>query len=124
MRLLSQIPIGTFDGIGPLGDKALYATKAVDLAATKFELAISITIGVMTVIGGLWFIYQMFIGAIEWLGSAGEKQALQNAQKRITTSFIGLFVIIVSYGLILAVGNVLGLTKLLNPADLIKTLTP
>lgn len=108
-------PIGTFHGIGPLG-----LEKDVSNYLNVFVSTLSIVLGVLTVSAGLLFIFQIFGGALSWLSSGGEKQALQNAQKRISNAVVGLFVVVASYSFIYIIGKILGLdildisTQILN----------
>ena len=118
-QLLAQVNLGTFKGIGPLGEPT-----DIDWATGKFENAISITIAVMTIVAGIWFIYQFFIGAFEWLSAAGEKTQIQNAHKKLINGMVGLGVIVLSYALISIFGRMVGFSDILNPGALIKTLTP
>lgn len=92
-KLLVQIPknLGTFEGIGPLGTPS--ATQA-DPGASALTNFISKAIGIMTVVAFIWFIFQLFIGAISWLGSGGDKAKLQEAQKKITTAVVGLVIVV------------------------------
>ncbi|MEK9201073.1 MAG: hypothetical protein AAB909_03830 [Patescibacteria group bacterium] len=108
-NLLAQgTPIGNFDGLGPLGNtRNLYLGGANTGGA--FEKVISLVIGVLTVSAGLWFLFQIFTGAISWISSGGDKQAVQNAQKRMSHAIIGLFVLVAAYGLIATVELVFGL---------------
>lgn len=117
MKLLAQgTPIGNITGLGPLGEGIGVYLDAFD----KFTLVLSATIGVLTVSAGLWFIFQIFAGAFQWLSSSGEKQALENARKRISNAIIGLLVVVLSYGLISIVGLIFGFNILSPYSSLIK----
>jgi hypothetical protein len=100
-----------FEGIGPLGTGITGGSSVVNASASisKFTNIISTIIGIMTVSAGLWFIFQLFGGAIQWLSSGGEKQGLQNAQKRIGNAVAGLLVVILSYAFISLIGRIFGL---------------
>lgn len=110
MKLLAKItegePLGTLKGLGPLGnlDKGFEATDAF----LKFTNVFSAGIGILTISAGIWFIIQIFAGTFQWLASGGEKQALQNAQKRITNAILGLFVVVFAYALISIIGLIFG----------------
>lgn len=122
--LLAQgTPIGNlFGGIGPLGNTANITTNA-QTTASAFTRVISVVLGVLTVSAGLWFIFQVFSGSLAWLSSGGDKQAVQNAQKRISHAIIGLVMVILSYALISIVGFVFGF-NILNFYPIFITLTP
>lgn len=111
MNLLAQKSIGTFEGIGPLGT-GLKNLTAPDSAISKFIDVISKAIGVLTVSAGIWFLFQIMAGSFQWLASGGEKQAVQNAQKRITNAVMGLFVVVISYALISLIGLFFGIDML------------
>lgn len=116
-----------FQGIGPLGGETspgVYEVFSQMTASAKFELALSLSIGVMTVVAGIWFMFQIFSGAIEWLTSAGEKQAVQSAQKKITNAIVGLLIVVASYGLIISIGYMVGFRDILMPSTIIQLLRP
>lgn len=129
IKLLAQtlstpFPEG-FQGLGPLGGETSpgnYQVFTTTIAGFRFNRIISISIGVMTVIAGIWFIIQIFLASLQWLTAGSEKQGLQDAKKKIVNSVIGLFLVVVSYGLILMIGNILGLDWILDPASVIRNL--
>lgn len=107
MKLLADSSLGTLQGLGPLGQVTGFGD-----AATKFGNVFSTAFGVLTVAAGIWFIIQILMGSFQWLASSGEKQALQNAQKRLANAILGLFVVIFSYALIAIVGAIFGINIL------------
>lgn len=106
-----------FEGIGNLAPLPGATFSEIE-ASTKFNIALSVTIGVMTAIAAIWFIFSFITGAIQWLSSGGDKQALQTAVKKLTHSVIGLLVVVASYGLIIAISNVFGI-KILDIGNII-----
>lgn len=121
-KLLAQtstpVDLGPFEGLGPLGNPI--ATEG-DPGASALANFISTVIGVMTIIAFIWFIFQLFIGAVGWLSSGGDKARLQEAQKKITTSIIGLTIVISAIFLIKIIGVIFGI-DILAIQDLIKSL--
>lgn len=108
---MKNTPLGTFQGLGGLGTGLAGDATGVN-AFTKFTDVFSKAFGVLTVSAGIWFIIQILAGAFQWLASGGEKQALQNAQKRLTNAILGLFVVIFAYALISIVGLIFGFSVL------------
>lgn len=105
--------LGFFEGIGKLGEKMVGLSKEnVSPAAVLFTNFLSKTIGIMTVIAFIWFVFTLFIGAIAWLGSGGDKTKLQNAQKQITNGLIGLLIVISAIFLIKLIGTIFGINIL------------
>lgn len=104
-----------FGGIGDTQDKgglgpwaSLWGTKEVDPAANYLSTIVSNVISVMTIVAGLWFIFNFFIGAVGIVFSAGNEDALKKGSQKITTSLVGLVVVIASYTLISLIGLILG----------------
>lgn len=107
------IPVGGFTLPGPLGQVGDGTGAAVTL-----EGIISTAIGVMTIIAFIWFVIQFFIAAVQIIGSGGDKAALTSARSKLSTSVIGLIVVIGAIFFIELVGTILGL-DILSLADLI-----
>lgn len=121
----TPISLGTFKGLGALSDfidKLQQNPTNPEPAATTFTKFLTTAVGIMTVIAFIWFIFTLFIGAIAWLGSGGDKTKLQNAQKQITHGIIGLIVVISSIFLIKIIGVIFGIEDILNIGELIKNL--
>lgn len=119
----NPIPLGDFRGLGILGNQNGPALDQ-NSASSLFENILSISIGVMTVVAAIWFLFTFIGGTIQWLASGGDKAAVQAAQKRIVNSVIGLFLVVAAYGLTILIGGVLGL-NITNPAAIIvSTLHP
>ncbi len=111
-------PLGTIgegEGFGPWAN--------AEEAIKNFTTIISNIIGLMTIVAGIWFIFQFLTGAIGWLTSGGDKAGVQAAQGRITNAFIGLIVVVAAYAIIYIIGELLGF-KILQPQDLIKLIGP
>jgi len=68
----------------------------------------------MTIIAVIWAIFTLITGAIGIISSGGDKQALENARKKITTGLIGLAIVLVALFIIEIVGYLLGLNNILN----------
>lgn len=98
---------GGFKGIGPLGNPT---GTGID-TFTKF---ISSTIGLMTIIAIIWFIFTLITGAIAMTTAGSDKASLENARKKITNGLIGLVVTIAAIFIIDIVGNLIGIPDILN----------
>ncbi len=114
MNTIAQIqlaPPGGFSGFGKLG-------SGVD-APTTFNKFLSSTIGVMTIIAIIWFIFVFIGGAIGIISSGGDKAALEAARKKITTGIVGIVVVIAAVFIIDLIGDLIGIPNILNPAELL-----
>lgn len=110
-KLLAQInlyPQGGFQGIGPLGLQGSNAYNSVPL----FNKVISTTIGVMTVIGIIWFLVMFIGGAISIIGSGGDKGKLEQARSRMFSAVIGLIILVTALFIVDILGNILGINIL------------
>lgn len=92
-------------------------------AFTNLEKIISNTIGLMTVIAGLFFLYQFVIAALNWVTSGGEKGKLESARNQMLNATIGLIIVIGAYSIIGVIGRVVGL-DLLEPAKVLQGIVP
>lgn len=104
--------LGCLEGLGPMGeDTCLWTQTGGDAGKgpSLFTNFITKTIGVMTVVAFIWFLFVLFTGAIGWLSSGGDKAKLQEAQKKITTGLIGLIIVISAIFLIKIIGNMFGI---------------
>lgn len=82
---------------------------------------ISATVGLLTGIASLWFIYLFITGALEYMNAGSDKQAIESSRQRITNALIGLLLVVAAIFLIGIVGNIFGLRSILNPGTLIES---
>lgn len=97
-----------------------------DAASNPFgivELIVSNMIGLLTVIAGLYFVVNMILAGMKWLGSGGESGKVADARMQIIQSVLGIIVIVAAYSIIGIIGTIVGF-DILNPAQLLNQLTP
>jgi len=121
-HLLAQRPIelGTdyFNGIGPIGNTAQFGRTGVP---TVLGTVISLIIGIITIIGGLWFMFILITGGLEVMKSGDDKNGLESARRKIMTGVIGIVIIVSGLFLAQFVGSVLGL-NILSPISFLTSL--
>lgn len=120
MNKLSQIPLspqGGFSGPGT-GSFAVPASSAD--TGLAFAEVISGIIGVMTVIAGIWFLFNTLVGAIGIVTSGGDKASYEGARKRITTGVIGIIVVVSAIFLVDVLGQLIGFNTILDPGGFIQ----
>lgn len=113
----NQYDIGQpISGLGKLGNSA----------GAQFKLAkfLSSTIGLLTVIAGIWFLISIAIGGAGIATSGGDKQAYESAKQKITNGAIGLVIVISAIFIMDLVANILGVPKILDIGDMITLLSP
>lgn len=115
---LADIKLGTFEGYGTLG-KIGGEGEGISI----FSKFISSTIGLMTIIAIIWFIFTFFTGAISLISAGGDKAALEGGRKKIVNGIIGLVVTVAAIFIIRLVGYLLGFEDILNIEKLFENLT-
>jgi len=105
---------GQIVGKGPLADFFLSPGSGPASIGALFARGISVIIGILTVVAGLWFLFQFMIGAFGWLTAGGDKAQLEGARKRLANSIIGLVIVVAAIFIIEIVGNIIGL-EILRP---------
>lgn len=86
---------------------------------TNLETFISQLLGLITVVGSLFFIVNFMLAALAWITAGGDAGKIQKARDQMTQSAIGLVVMVGSYGIIGLIGSVAGL-NILQPAATIQ----
>ncbi len=108
---LNFAPNGSFTGFGPLGAPS-GAASGTGSGIEIFSRFISSTVGLMTIIAIIWFVFSFITGAIGILASGGDKNALESAKKKITTGIVGLVVTITAIFIIKLIGALIGINVL------------
>jgi len=100
-------PLGTIRGLGPLGFENQEISK--DLAFGLLNKTISIIIGIMTVVAGIYFLFLIIIAGYQWLSSGGDKAGVEAARNKLTFGIIGLVIVVAAFALISVIGQILGI---------------
>jgi uncharacterized membrane protein HdeD (DUF308 family) len=114
--------LGSFRPIQPGSDYTEGANIGKQ-ALSNLELILSNVIGIMTVLGGMFFLFQFIFAAFTWVTSGGEKGKLESARGKMLHSTIGLIILITAYTIVGLIGMVVGL-DLLSPATVLQGLIP
>ena len=69
---------------------------------------ISMTLGVMTIGAGIWFLFQVIISGYNYLSAGGDKERLVNAGRKLTNAIIGLTIVVAAYALMGLFGTIFG----------------
>lgn len=102
----NEIPIGNLS----TGNAGINSADPVK----TFAQVLSSTIGLLTVIAALYFMFTLITGAIEIISSGGDKGSYENARKKITTGVIGLIVVIAAMFLMDLITDLLGISSILD----------
>lgn len=104
-------------GFGKIG-----LETGVEQAPAIFTSLIQSTIGLLTIIGGIYFIIQVFTGSIAIISSSGDKGKVEGGRKQIQYGILGMVVIVAAIFLADLVGFILGF-NILSPASYITKLS-
>lgn len=83
-------------------------------SASQIEKIISSIIGILTVLGVIYFTIQIILAGFTMMSSQGDPKELESAKKRLTTNVIGLALIIIAYGLGALISSLLGISNVFN----------
>lgn len=122
-KYLAQRPQGVpgdLRGIGPYGLENRPVTEAPNL----FNAFLSATIGLLTIVAGIWFFFVLITGAIGWIGAGGDKAKVIEARQKITMGLIGIAAVVAALFIADIVGGLLGFPGITDPASLIQLLSP
>jgi len=103
-------PIGNLSGVGSIGLQGGTYGNAVRLLAS----VLSAIIGLLTIIGALYFMFMLITGAIGIISSGGDKAAYEEARRKLTTGAIGFVVLVAAIFIVRLIAVILGLPNILN----------
>lgn len=121
-KLIADVPIGSFKA--PTDSFSLGSADANGVTATNnLEHFVSNMIGLLTILGGLIFVFYFVMGGVNWITAGGEQAKVTKARDQMVEAVIGMVVIVISYGLMGVVGGIVGF-DFLHPAKAILGLKP
>jgi hypothetical protein len=82
----------------------------------SIEDFISMIIGFMTVLAGLFFLFYAIMGGVNWITAGGDSGKIEKARNQIVQGVIGMVVIVSAYLVIGVVGSIIGI-DILSPAE-------
>lgn len=88
---------------------------AAETGLTFFQKFLPAAIDLAFVIAGIIFLFMLIIGSIQWIGSGGDKQGLEDARSKITNALIGVVILFALFAIISFVSYFFGNVPLLNP---------
>lgn len=127
-QLLAQANFGGgFDPVSPLYGRPADEYSNNSLAGSPletFETIISTAIGILTIVGAVFFIVYFFLAALKWLTAGGDSAKVQHARDEMIQGVLGLIVMVAAYGIIGLISTILGI-PILNPGQAVfSILTP
>jgi len=111
-------------GLGTVINDIIKNGNSVAPASNALASVLSTIIGVLTIVAGIWFFFQILIAGFNWISSSGDKNKVQEVQHKITNSVIGLAVVVIAYALTSLFGKILGIPNILDIGAAIQLLGP
>lgn len=114
-KIFAQTELGTIGGtgLGPFGSGQVGATPLADI----LDLVSSV-IGFMTVVAGIWFLFQILYSGYEWTSAGGDTKKIAGARERITHAFMGFVIVVGAWSLLAVAGQFFGYNTLVDPTVL------
>jgi len=106
-KLLAATTEYPWEGIGGLSQRQ-------DDPIGALAKALSGVIGFLTLVGAIYFVIQIILAGYGWISAGGDSGQLENAQKKIWQSVLGLVIIILAMVFVSLVGYLLGGIDFLN----------
>lgn len=118
LSLVSTLIAQFGDGFQPPADTVVTPLNlATDtdgsIVIGSIEGTISLVIGLLTTLAGVFFIINFIVGAFNWVTAGGDSGNISKARDKMLQSLIGLIVVVLSYSIIAIIGTVIGI-ELLN----------
>ena len=83
-------------------------------AVNIFALLLTRTIGLITALAGIYFLFQILTGGLSILGAGSDKAKFQEGTGKIINGLIGFIIVLAAIFIVDAVGQLLGLETILN----------
>ena len=98
-NLTPDVAIGEGQGFGSWnsGDPAVTLTKIISNA-----------IGILTIVAGIWFLFQAILAGYNYLSAGGDKTRIEAAGRKLTNAILGLVIVVAAYGILALIGTFLG----------------
>lgn len=87
---------------------------------SALEKIISSIIGILTIVGVVYFTIQIILAGFSLIASQGDPKEFQTSKKRLTTNVIGLVIIVIAYGLGALIASLLGMSSIFDLSTVFK----
>ena len=77
-----------------------------------FSAVIPNLVGLAYVIGVLIFFFMLITGAIQWISSGGDKQALESARGKLSNALVGIIILFSAFAVIKVIETFFGINIL------------
>lgn len=92
-------------------------------AGTTLETILSSIVGVISIVGVLFFGIQFIFAGFAFLGAQGDSKKIEIARDRIGQSILGLFIILIALFFTSLIATIAGIHGVFNISDTLNTLS-
>jgi len=85
---------------GSVSNIAQYLEGHPWLQVADLQGVINSLVAVVLVVAGVIFFFMLLAGGIQWMTAGGSQEALQGAQKRLTTALIGIIIVFSAWAIL------------------------
>ena len=89
----------------------------------QMDNIISAIIGLLTLIGVIFFTIQVILAGYGFISSQGDQEKIKNARKKLTNGILGITIVVVAFGLAALLAKLLGLGQIFDLKSVIETIT-
>jgi len=89
-------------------------------SVTTLEKIISSIIGILTLVGVIYFTIQIILTGYKLIASQGDTKEFETGKKRLTINVIGLIIIVIAYGLGALIASLLGMSSIFDLSTVFK----
>jgi hypothetical protein len=83
-------------------------------ATTNFEKYLTTIIGVLTLVGVLWFTFQVILSGYALISSSGDPKKMEKAQQQLMQSILGIVIVVASSIVVGLIVKILGLGNIFD----------
>lgn len=97
--------------------------SSTDTAVSALETIVSSIIGLLSVVGVIYFALQIIFAGYAFLGAQGDPKKIESARDRISQSVLGLFIVLIAIFFASLIATLAGMSGIFNLSSVVNTLT-
>jgi len=110
-------------GFKPIAEKLTGDSNTNDGVLTNLEAIISMGLGLLTILGSLFFLFYFFTATYKIVTAGGDSGKLSAAWQQMIYGILGLVILVAGYAIVGLIGSIVGI-DILNPGEMIKEISP
>jgi hypothetical protein len=111
------------NGFEPVAPVLTGESNTNDGVLSNLESIISTGLGILTVLGGIFFLFYFFTATYKILTAGGDSAKLGQAWQQIIHGVLGLLILVAGYAIVGLIGSIVGI-EILNPALILLEIAP